>query len=137
MAHCSAKRDAFTGSQTCGGSSASIGNSKLAGMMPTTVNGSPSSVMLLPMMPGLLPNCRAHKPSLRITVRAAPGLSSSAANTRPRSGGTPSIGKRSDVTMAHVSDAASPAPVSVTAALVYTARRSSVVIWACQSRKSG
>src|SRR5471030_3101647 len=135
-AHCAENRDASTGIQSCGGSSVSNGNSKLAGMTPTMTIGSPSRSAGFPMMERSRPNECVHSVSEITAVRSAPCTSSSGRRTRPAIGCTPSSGNRLGVTTAIGIDAAWPWPVSVTAALAYPAMRSTVVACARHSRTS-
>ena len=69
-----------------------------AGMTPTTVNGSPSSVTVRPTMPRSPPNRRFHNASLSTTTRSRPGWSSPATKVRPSAAGTPSVRNKSAVT---------------------------------------
>ncbi len=62
--------------------------------------------------------------------------SSSLLNTRPRIGATPSVRKKSLVTVAPGSRSGSPAPVRLKVAIEKPAMRSIVRVWARQSRKS-
>ena len=69
-------------------------------------------------MPASREKRELHNASETITVRAAPRLSSFEVNSRPRTGATPSISNRSDVTMPDATEMAGPEPVSVTAAVL-------------------
>ena len=59
------------------------GELEVRGRTPTTVKGDSFSVIARPIMLASLPKRRCHNPWLKITVRSAPGLSSSGRNARP------------------------------------------------------
>ena len=71
-AHWAENREARIGIQICVGSSASNGNSKAAGMIPTMVIGSPSRSAVFPTMAGSRSKWRAHRPSEITAARWAP-----------------------------------------------------------------
>ena len=76
------------------------GKRKDAGMTPTTVALTPSSVTALPTTPGSEPKRRRHSEWPRTTTPSRPGASSSSSSARPCAGSTPSSGKRLDETAA-------------------------------------
>ncbi len=90
-----------------------MGKSKAAGITPTIVNGSPSSVTEAPTIAGSLENRDDHNVELITAIFGPPARSSAAAIVRPDAGVTPSSSKKSPVITAAFSTAASPRPVSV------------------------
>ena len=79
-------------------SSSENGNLKPGGMTPMMVAALPFTRTLWPMMFGLAAKSRRQISSPRINVFSAPGLLSSAVKSRPRTGDTPTILKRSSLT---------------------------------------
>ena len=73
-------------------------NQKSGGMIPTTVCGAPSSVIVDPTTSGSAANRRFHNPSLMMATRSLPARSSSAVKARPMTGCTPRTWKNPGVT---------------------------------------
>ena len=70
------------------------GKSNPRGMTPTTTWGVPLSVIAVPRMSGRPPKTDRHTPSLRITGRVPPPVSSAALKVRPIAAVTPRVPKR-------------------------------------------
>jgi hypothetical protein len=71
---------------------------KPGGMTPTTVYGSPLSIMVRPTTAGSAAKRRRHDSCVSTTTRLRPACSSSGRKPRPSSGRTPSRGRMSAVT---------------------------------------
>ena len=72
---------------------------KAGSATPTTVYGSPRSVIVRPTTPGSAPYSRRHVRSDSTSTRSADGVSSSGVSTRPRCAVTPSRAKWLPVTI--------------------------------------
>ena len=113
------------------------GNWNAAGRMPTTVYGSPFNATVRFNTPGSPPKRLRQMPSLSTTTRSPPTLSSSAVNTRPRSGCTPSVGKKPAETCSPVMRSGWPSPVRFHSSVRNAAKLLKLSCWRCQSRKFG
>ena len=86
-------RSCCSGIHMSGGSPRSVSPKNPGGVIPTTVNGCPSTTNVEPTTAGSPPYVPCHTWWLSTTTGAAAGLSSSEVNTRPPSAPTPSVVK--------------------------------------------
>ena len=84
-----------------------------AGSTPTTVYGSSFRVRFRPVIPGSAAKRLSHSPWLSSTALGPCHLHSSALNSRPICGSTPSTWKKFPDTGTPLSRSGSPRPVSV------------------------
>ena len=115
-------------------SSAASGKPKPAGMTPTTRYRSPSKRSESRDRSVSPERKRFQKPSETITAAGPPGLFSSGAKTRPRTGCVPSASKKSDDTTARVARTGSLPPETDEAQAVYSAKAARVRFRSFRSR---
>ena len=71
---------------------------KSGGRTPTTVRGTPSTVMDWPTIAGSALSDVRHSRSLTIALRSSSGAAAPARNVRPRAGVTPSVARKFGLT---------------------------------------